>query len=89
MRFDGGVLTNGTLVDYKIPNILDVPPIEYHFIELGEPNGPFGAKGVAESVLVPTAPAIANAVCDAVGARIKDLPITPEKLLRTLCDQGK
>jgi carbon-monoxide dehydrogenase large subunit len=84
MRYEGGVLANGTLVDYKIPNILDVPPIEYRFIEKADPHGPYGAKGAGESVLVPTAPAIANAVYDAVGARIKDLPLTPDKVLRAL-----
>ena len=84
MCYEGGVLANGTLVDYKIPTILDVPPIEYRFIEKADPNGPFGAKGAGESVLVPTAPAIANAVYDAVGARVKDLPLTPDKVLRAL-----
>ncbi len=84
MCYEGGVLVNGTLVDYKIPTILDVPSIEYRFIQKADPNGPFGAKGAGESVLVPTAPAIANAVYDAVGARIKDLPLTPDKVLRAL-----
>ena len=82
--FEEGVLTNGTMVDYKIPTILDVPPIEYRTLENPDPNGPFGAKGMGESVLVPTAPAIANAVFDAVGVRIKDLPVTAEKILSAL-----
>ena len=88
MCFEGGALSNGTLIDYKIPCILDAPRIDYLFIELGDPYGPFGAKGVAESVLVPTAPAIANAVFDAIGVRITDLPITPEKSLRKLPGTG-
>lgn len=84
MVFEGGTLANGTMVDYKIPNILDVPPIEPHFVEKPDPGGPYGAKGVAEAVLVPTAPAIASAVFNAVGARITDLPITPDKVLQAL-----
>ena len=82
--YEGGVVSNPTLVDYKIPNILDAPPIEYEFIEEPDPTGPFGAKGVGEAVLVPTAAAIANAVEDAVGARVTDLPITPERVLAAL-----
>ncbi len=88
MIFEQGLLANGTLVDYKIPNVLDVPAIEYHFVEEADPNGPYGAKGVGEAVLVPTAPAIANAVYDALGTRMTDLPITPDKVLRALSKQN-
>jgi len=59
-------------------------PIHVEFIETNDQEGPFGAKGVGEPGLVPTAPAIANAIYDAVGVRIKTLPITPEKLLAAL-----
>ncbi|MBI2880481.1 MAG: molybdopterin-dependent oxidoreductase [Candidatus Tectomicrobia bacterium] len=82
--YSGGVVTNPTLADYKVPNILDAPRVECEFIEEPEPTGPFGAKGVAEAVLVPTAAAIANAVFDAVGVRVMDLPLTPEKVLAGL-----
>jgi xanthine dehydrogenase molybdenum-binding subunit len=58
-------------------------------IETNDQFGPFGAKGVGEPGLVPTAPAIANAIYDAVGVRIKELPITPEKVLAALKDKGK
>ena len=54
-------------------------PIELDFVETNDPAGPFGAKGVGEPGLVPTAPAISNAIYDAVGARIHDLPITPRE----------
>ena len=53
-------------------------------VEHPDPEGPFGAKGVGEPGLVPTAPAIANAVYNAIGVRIRDLPITPEKILKAL-----
>ncbi|MBI2881482.1 MAG: xanthine dehydrogenase family protein molybdopterin-binding subunit [Candidatus Tectomicrobia bacterium] len=84
MIFEGGALVNGSLASYEIPGTLDVPPIEPHFVEKPDPAGPYGAKGVGEAVLVPTAPAIANAVYDAIGARVKDLPITPHKVLQAL-----
>ena len=59
-------------------------PIHVEFVETQDPEGPFGAKGVGEPGLVPTAPALANAIYDAVGVRIRDLPITPEKVLDAL-----
>ncbi|MCL5959883.1 MAG: molybdopterin-dependent oxidoreductase [Chloroflexi bacterium] len=82
--FDGGKTLNPSLIDYKLPTAADVPPIEPIIVEDYDPTGPFGAKGVGEPGLVATAPAIANAVYRAVGVRIKDLPITPEKVLRAL-----
>jgi xanthine dehydrogenase molybdenum-binding subunit len=84
MIFDKGVLKNGNFLDYKMPTVKDVPPIDVVIVETDEDAGPFGAKGVGEPGLVPTAPAIANAIYDAVGVRIKDLPITPEKVLAAL-----
>ncbi len=81
VRYSGGVIENPSLVDYKIPNILDMPAIVHDFVEEPEPTGPFGAKGFSEAVLVPTAAAIASAVYDAVGVRIHDLPVTAEKVL--------
>jgi len=80
-----GRILNPNFTDYKIPNIQDMAfPIELEFIETDDPFGPFGAKGVGEPGLVPTAPAIANAIQDALGVRVRDLPITPEKILRAL-----
>lgn len=72
-----GETLNSNFLDYKTPTALDVPPIKIILVESEDPIGPFGAKGVAEPGLVPTAPAIANAIYDAVGVRIKELPITP------------
>ena len=63
-------------------------PIELDFIELDDPEGPYGAKGVGEPGLVPTAPAIANAIYDAVGVRVHDLPMTAEKLLAAIKAKG-
>lgn len=82
--FDNGKIINANLMDYKIPAATDVPGIVPVIVEEPEPTGPFGAKGVGEPGLVATAPAIANAIYDAVGVRIKELPITAEKILNAL-----
>jgi aldehyde oxidoreductase len=69
------------LHDYLIPTVGDVPPIECILVEDAEPAGPYGAKGVGEPALVPTAPAILGAIRDATGARITSVPATPERVL--------
>src|SRR5258708_4426995 len=68
------------LHDYLIPTIGDMPPVESILIEDPSAAGPFGAKGVGEQALIPTAPAILNALYDAVGVRIRKLPATPDKV---------
>lgn len=82
--YENGYLKNGNFLDYKILTARDVVPIEPVIVETDEKEGPFGAKGIGEPGLVPSAPAIANAIYDAIGVRIKDLPITPEKILKAL-----
>ena len=79
-----GELLNPNLLDYKIPTALDTPNIGTVLVEAGNPDGPYGAKGVGEPPIIPSAAAIANAVYDAVGVMITDLPITPEKVVRAL-----
>jgi len=76
------------LHDYLIPTAGDVPPISVHLIEAREPQGPFGAKGVGEPALIPTAPAILNAVHDAVGVRVSTIPATPARLRAALLQGG-
>jgi CO/xanthine dehydrogenase Mo-binding subunit len=75
---------NTNFLDYKMLTAKDVPNIETIVIETDDRFGPYGAKGIGEPGLVPTAPAIANAIYDAIGVRIRDLPITPEKVLAAL-----
>ena len=75
---------NPNLHDYRIATALDMPPIETIPVETDDPEGPFGAKGLGEAALITTGPAIANAIDDAVSVRIKDYPITPDKVLRAL-----
>ena len=81
---DKGIVLNPNFTDYKIPTSLDIPKIEPIIVESMEPSGPFGAKGVGEPAMSPTAPAIANAIYDAIGVRFHDIPITPEKVMKAL-----
>jgi len=71
-------------MDYKMPTSLDACPCEMIMVESNEPSGPYGAKGVGEAALVPVAPAIANAIYDAVGIRFNDLPFKKEILYEGL-----
>ena len=72
------------LHDYLIPTIGDVPPIESILIECASSAGPFGAKGIGEQALIPTAPAILNAIHHATGARITRTPATPDRVLAAI-----
>ena len=78
---------NPNFRDYKILTAKDVPPIQAPVLETHDQDGPFGAKGIGEPGCVPTAPAVANAIYNAVGVRIKDLPITPERVLAAIRDK--
>ncbi|MDT8903462.1 xanthine dehydrogenase family protein molybdopterin-binding subunit [Anaeroselena agilis] len=85
---EGGRLKNGGALDYRIPTIMDVPrDMKSAFIENQDGPGPYGAKGLGESGAISPAPAIADAVRDATGVWIKDLPLTPEKVWRALNDR--
>jgi len=84
MLFDAGQVTNASLADYKIPSILDVPPMISEAVDAQQHDGPFGAKGVGESGTFALSPAIANAIADAVGVRVTELPITAEAVYRAL-----
>ncbi|AMS39404.1 molybdopterin-dependent oxidoreductase [Aminobacter aminovorans] len=72
------------LHDYLIPTIGDVPPIETILVEVPDPEGPFGAKGLGEHVLIPTAPAILNAIRHAIGVAITKVPATPSRILAAI-----
>ncbi|MCJ7822845.1 MAG: molybdopterin-dependent oxidoreductase, partial [Armatimonadetes bacterium] len=81
---DDGRLLNSDFMDFRMPTSLDHPEFAVDLIEDRLDSGPYGAKGVGEPPLVPTAPAIANAIFDAVGVRLRTIPITPERLHREL-----
>lgn len=84
LQYENGRLLNGNFADYTMPTADSVPHIHSGIVESNEPNGPYGAKGASETAMIPGAAAIANAVYDAIGVRIKTLPITPEKVLAAL-----
>jgi CO/xanthine dehydrogenase Mo-binding subunit len=78
--WENGLPVNATMVDYKMPASIDMPPVDAILVESNDPYGPFGAKGLGEMALVGVAAAVSNAVHDATGVRIKDAPITSEKV---------
>lgn len=84
LQYEGGRLANGNFADYTMATADAVPMLRGGFVESNDPNGPYGAKGASETAILPGAPAIANAVFDAIGVRITELPITPEKILAAL-----
>lgn len=89
MKIKEGKVLNPSFVDYKIPTTGDTPEMKISIIEVPEPTGPWGARGIAEACMVPTAPAIANAIFDAIGCRINSLPITAEKVLKAIKEKKR
>jgi 4-hydroxybenzoyl-CoA reductase alpha subunit len=73
-----------SMLEYKSPTTREMPEVETYLVEDPDPNGPFGAKEVGQGPLLPIPPAVANAVFDAVGVRVDEVPVTPEKVLRAL-----
>ncbi|MBE9541952.1 MAG: molybdopterin-dependent oxidoreductase [Proteobacteria bacterium] len=84
-----GITLNSDLTGYLIPTSMDTPRFATWLVENEDSEGPFGAKGIGEPATIATAPAIANAIYDAIGVRIFDLPITPERILKTLKEKRK
>jgi 4-hydroxybenzoyl-CoA reductase subunit alpha len=78
-----------SLLEYKSPTSLEMPEVVTYFLEAPDPSGPFGAKEVGQGPLLPIAPAVANAVFDAVGVRIDEVPITPDLVLKALDEKAK
>jgi CO/xanthine dehydrogenase Mo-binding subunit len=82
VKFDqNGRVLNPNLAEYHIPTALDMPKVKSIIVESHEPNGPYGVKEVGEGAIMPTIPAILNAVADATGVQIAELPLTPERVL--------
>jgi CO/xanthine dehydrogenase Mo-binding subunit len=85
MIYADGRLLNGSLLLYRVPRAEDVPAdLECRFVENADGAGPFGAKGAGEGSLIPVSPAIANALTRLTGVRLRDLPLTPERVWRAL-----
>jgi CO/xanthine dehydrogenase Mo-binding subunit len=85
---DGRTTTPG-FAKYILPTSLDVPRVNSFIVEDPDPIGPLGVKGIGEPAMVPTIPAIMNAIYDAVGVRIQHLPATPEKVLMALREKER
>jgi 4-hydroxybenzoyl-CoA reductase subunit alpha len=84
LPFEDGRTLNPSLLGYRAPTANQVPEIMIHHIMGKDPEGPFGAKETGEGSLDPITPAIANAIYNATGVRITELPITPERILKEL-----
>ncbi len=78
-----------SMLEYKSPTTMEMCDVETYLIEDPDPNGPYGAKEVGQGPLLPIPPAVANAVYDAVGVRIDEVPLTPEKVMRALSDKSR
>ena len=83
-----GALLTTNLSDYRIYSAPDMPKMETFIVETSDPFGPFGAKAIAEIPIDGMAPAVANAVADALGFRIREIPLTPERVLRAIHAAG-
>jgi len=84
IKMAGGFLKTASLGEYMLPTSMDVPVIEPYIVEVPVSKGPYGAKGVGEPALIPTAPAIINAVCNALDIRITELPANLERIQRLI-----
>ena len=80
-KFDNGRVLTSNLSTYLLPTTADVGEVETILVEDPEPLGPWGAKGIGEPAIIPTAAAIANAVSHAIGVQMNEIPLTPEKVL--------
>jgi CO/xanthine dehydrogenase Mo-binding subunit len=90
MVYQDGQLLNPGLIDYRIPTMHDLPEdLHSILVENADGPGPYGAKGIGESGLMPTAPAIANALARAIGVRLKELPLTPERVRAAIARQAR
>ena len=84
LNLKNGKIVNNRFTNYLIPTAMDMPELEKIIIEDPESTGPYGAKGIGEPVMTYVAPAILNAIYDATGVRMTEIPVTPERLLKAL-----
>jgi 4-hydroxybenzoyl-CoA reductase subunit alpha len=83
-QYHEGLPLRPNFLDYRIPTIAESPPIEVKLVESRDPLGPFGAKEASEGALHGFPPALTNAICDALGVRLTELPVSPDRLLETI-----
>lgn len=82
--YHDGLMVTANMLDYRVPTILDSPPIEVGIVESIDPHGPFGAKEAGEGSLAAFLPALTNAIADAIGIRFNDLPVTPDRVFEAI-----
>ncbi len=88
-RYEQGLAVHTSFLDYRVPTIVESPPISVHIVESLDPNGPFGAKEASEGALAGFLPALTNAIADALGLEIDTLPVTPDRILETLAQRQR
>jgi 4-hydroxybenzoyl-CoA reductase subunit alpha len=88
-KFHNGLPVAANMLDYRVPTIVESPPIEVKIVEAADPNGPFGAKEAGEGSLSGFLPALTNAVADAMGVRPTELPLTPDRLMELLENKAR
>ena len=89
IRYHDGLMISGNMLDYRVPTFVESPPIETYIVESNDPHGPFGAKEAGEASLAGFLPALTSAVADAMGVRVHELPVTPDRLLQLLEDKER
>ncbi|CAI8039697.1 Xanthine dehydrogenase molybdenum-binding subunit [Geodia barretti] len=77
-------MTNASFLDYRMPTCLDLPMIDAVIVEVPNPGHPYGVRGVGEVPIIPPPAAIANAIYDAIGVRMTELPMSPDRLLKAM-----
>ena len=84
-----GLPLHASLLEYRVPTIAESPPIEVHIVESHDPNGPFGAKEASEGALAGFPPALVNAVANAIGIDLDELPVTPDRVMAALVERRR
>jgi 4-hydroxybenzoyl-CoA reductase subunit alpha len=88
-RYLDGLPAHANLLDYRMPTIMDSPPIDTHIVESHDPNGPFGAKEASEGALAGFPPALVNAIANAIGVDLNELPVTPDRVMDALIERRR
>ena len=89
VQFQNGLPIHANILDYRVPTIKDTPPIEVEIVETIDPNGPFGAKEASEGAIACISPAVANAVANAIGVRLQETPLSPDRIMAARAKQAK
>lgn len=88
-RYLDGLPAHASLLEYRMPTIMDSPPVETHIVESHDPNGPFGAKEASEGALAGFPPALVNAIANAIGIDLNELPVTPDRVIDALIQRRR